>query len=370
MTLAARNRVGFTLVELLVVIAIIGILIGMLLPAVQQVREAARRTQCANNIRQLALACHNYEGAHEELPPGLYQNTDHPDFGGSGESDIRYWGYTWYAAILPQMEQRNLQDLWNFKDTGNDAMSNGLDSSGAATPDAPSAQVVPSFLCPSDVLRNNMVELKYTRRGYPNGFFGMASYLGSCGTNSTYFGSGTMQDNGAFFMTGPLSKYICFVCAGGRHRSGSGHTDKQPNLVYDSVASPMLIRDGTSNTFMLGERYHDDRNFETIVRPGGSTSYSRYAIDEWGAWGWFGGGNGTTHVLGSTQMPLNYRTPVTASAGYSEVNNRMSAFGSGHPAGANFAMMDGSVQFLKESIDFITYQALSTREAGEVVALE
>ena len=345
MTLAARNRVGFTLVELLVVIAIIGILIGMLLPAVQQVREAARRTQCANNIRQSALACHNYEGSHEEFPPGLYQNRD--------SSSIRYFGHTWYVAILPQMEQRNLQDLWNFEDTGNDAMSNGLDSSGAASPDAPSAQVVPSFLCPSDVLRNDVVELKYTGSGYPNGFFGMASYLGNCGTYSSYFNSSTMQDNGVLFMTGP--------------NSGQSW---QPNLVKNAVPSEMLIRDGTSNTFMLGERYHDDRNFETIVRPGGSTSYSRYAIDEWGAWGWFGGGNGTTHVLGSTQMPLNYRTPVTATAGYSEVNNRMSAFGSGHPAGANFAMMDGSVQFLKESIDFITYQALSTREAGEVVVLE
>lgn len=345
MTLATRNRVGFTLVELLVVIAIIGILIGMLLPAVQQVREAARRTQCANNIRQLALACHNYEGSFEEFPPGLYQNRD--------SSSIRYFGHTWYAAILPQMEQRNLQDLWNFKDTGNDALSNGLDAGGLVTRDAPSAQVVPSFLCPSDLLGSNVVELKYTGSGYPNGFFGMASYLGNCGTYSSYFNSSTMQDNGVLFMTGP--------------NSGQSW---QPNLVKDAAPSEMLVRDGTSNTFMLGERYHNDPNFETIVRAGGSTSYSRYAIDEWGAWGWFGGGNGTTHVLGSTQMPLNYRTPVTATAGYSEVNNRMSAFGSGHPVGANFAMMDGSVQFLKESIDFITYQALSTREAGEVVALE
>jgi prepilin-type N-terminal cleavage/methylation domain-containing protein len=345
MTLATRNRVGFTLVELLVVIAIIGILIGMLLPAVQQVREAARRTTCANNIRQLALACHNYEGALEEFPPGLYQNRD--------SSSIRYFGHTWYVAILPQMEQRNLQDLWNFKNTGNDAMSNGLDTSGAATRDAPAAQAVPSFLCPSDMLSNDVVELTYTGSGYPNGFFGMASYLGNCGTYSSYFNSSTMQDNGVLFMTGP--------------NSGQSW---QPNLVKNAVPSEMLILDGTSNTFMMGERYHNDPNFETIVRAGGSTSYSRYAIDEWGAWGWFGGGNGTTHVLGSTQMPLNYRTPVTATAGYSEVNNRMSAFGSGHPVGANFAMMDGSIQFLKESIDFITYQALSTREAGEVVALE
>ncbi len=339
------NRFGFTLVELLVVIAIIGILIGMLLPAVQMVREAARRTSCANNIRQLALACHNYEGSFQEFPPGLYQNRD--------SSSITYFGHTWYAAILPQMEQRNLQDLWNFKDTGADAVTNGLDASGVASMDAPSAQVVPSFLCPSDILTNNVVELTYTGRGYPNGFFGMASYLGNCGTYSSYFNSSLMQADGALYMTGP--------------NSGQSW---QPNLVKDAEPARIPVRDGTSNTIMLGERYHNDPNFETIVRPGGSTSYSRYAIDQWGVWGWYGGGNGTTHVLGSTQQPLNYRTPVTASAGYSEVNRRMSAFGSGHPAGANFAMMDGSVTFVGESIDFVTYQALSTRQEGEVVFLD
>ncbi|MCH2182749.1 MAG: DUF1559 domain-containing protein [Mariniblastus sp.] len=345
--MTCRNRgKGFTLVELLVVIAIIGILIGMLLPAVQMVREAARRTSCSNNIRQLALACHNYEGSFEEFPPGLYQNVD-------WSSDIKFFGHTWFSAILPQMEQGNLQDLWSFGDTGDDAMSNGLDASGVASADAPSAQVVPSFICPSDLLDNPVVQLTYTGSGYPNGFFGMTSYLGNCGTYSSYFNSSAMQDDGVLFMTGP--------------NSGQSW---QPNLIKNALPTEMLVRDGTSNTFMAGERYHADPNFETIVRPGGSTSYSRYAINEWGAWGWFGGGNGTTHVLGSTQMPLNYRTPITATAGYTEVNNRMSSFGSGHPAGANFAMMDGSVTFLRESIDFVTYQALSTRQAGEVVTLD
>ena len=346
MTLTTRNRSGFTLVELLVVIAIIGILIGMLLPAVQQVREAARRTSCANNIRQLALACHNYESAFQKFPPGLYLNDD--------DSDIRYYGHTWYTAILPQMEQGNLQDLWNFGDSGVDAMSNGLDANGAATMDAPSAQVVPSFLCPSDALSSEVVQLTYDVTGYATGYFGMSSYLGSCGTYSTYFRSSAMQDNGSLFMTGPGSKPGVW----------------QSNLTEDARPTGMLIVDGTSNTFLLGERYHVDKNFENIVTPGGSTSYSRYAIDEWGTWGWFGGGNGSTHVLGSTQEVLNYRTPADASAGYSEVNRRMSSFGSGHPAGANFAMCDGSVQFLPNSIDFVTYQALSTRDGGEVVSLD
>lgn len=345
MILTSRNaKRAFTLVELLVVIAIIGILIGMLLPAVQQVREAARRTSCANNIRQLALACHNYESALGELPPGLYQNFD-------PSSSIRNYGYTWFVAILPYMEENNVYKLWNFTDTGTDAMTNGLDAAGNATQAAPTATVIESFLCPSDNYRSPVVELTYTGNGYPNGFFGLTSYLGNCGTYSTYFQSSAMQDDGVLFMTGP-----------------SSGAPWQPNLVPNAPAAGMLILDGTSSTFFIGERYHNDPNFEAIIRPGGSTSYSRYAIDEWGVWGWYGGGNGTTHVLGSTQMPLNYRTPDNASAGYTEVNNRMSAFGSGHPVGANFAFVDGSVHFINDTIDFVTYQALSTRENGEVIS--
>ena len=262
MILPSRNaKKAFTLVELLVVIAIIGILIGMLLPAVQQVREAARRTSCANNIRQLALACHNYESAIGELPPGLYQNFD-------PSSSIRNYGYTWFVAILPYMEENNVYKLWNFTDTGTDAMTNGLDAAGNATQAAPTATVIESFLCPSDNYRSPVVELTYTGNGYPNGFFGLTSYLGNCGTYSTYFQSSAMQDDGIFFMTGP----------------GSG-APWQPNLVPNAPAAGMLILDGTSSTFMIGERYHNDPNFEAIIRPGGSTSYSRYAIDEWGRMG-------------------------------------------------------------------------------------
>jgi prepilin-type N-terminal cleavage/methylation domain-containing protein/prepilin-type processing-associated H-X9-DG protein len=341
---SGKTRSAFTLVELLVVIAIIGILIGMLLPAVQQVREAARRINCANNIRQLSIASQNYEGSFKKLPPGLYQNVD--------ASSIRFYGYTWAAAILPQMEQGNLHDLWNFTDSGAAAVTNGLDAAGNPTTDAPSATPIATMLCPSDSYNSNVVELTYTGSGYPTGYFGLTSYVGNGGTYSTYFNSSAMQDDGSFFMTGP--------------NSGQSW---QPNLTRNAREAGMVVKDGSSNTFMFGERYHEDKNFTEIIRGGSDpTQYSRYAIDEWGVWGWYGGGNGTTHALASTQMPLNYRTPATATPGYTEVNNRMSAYGSGHPAGANFAMMDGSVQFISSSIDFVTYQALSTRQGSEIVS--
>ena len=108
-TLKTTSKTGFTLVELLVVIAIIGILIGMLLPAVQQVREAARRTQCANNIRQIALANHNYESAHGHFPPGFVLETNT-----SGDPIENLW--SWSAQILPQLELENVHAILNVKD--------------------------------------------------------------------------------------------------------------------------------------------------------------------------------------------------------------------------------------------------------------
>lgn len=343
-TPSKQSRTGFTLVELLVVIAIIGILIGMLLPAVQQVREAARRTDCANKMRQLAIASHNYQSTFSELPGGLYVNKDN--------SQIRFYGISVFTKMLPYIEQQAINDLWDFTDSGIAAMSNGLDAAGNQTEDAPSASVIDVYLCPSDVFSKNVVQLAYNVAGYPRGFFGVMSYAANGGTNSTYFRDALMQDNGMFFMTGPDSR----------------PEDDQPNLRPNAKpASLDKVFDGTSNTLMFGEKYHLDTNFETIIRPNGSTQYSRYPLDGWSVWGWFGGGNGTSATFGSTQAPLNYRTPIDVSPGYNEVNRRTSAFGSGHPGGANFVFSDGSTRLINDSIDEITYQALSTREEGEVI---
>ena len=189
---------GFTLVELLVVIAIIGVLIALLLPAVQAAREAARRTSCSNNLKQLALASHNHHDVKKSLPEGLFQNQD--------DSSIRYYGYTLFPQLFPFMEQTTLSDRWDFSDDGVAAMSNGLDAAGNPSQDALTAFTIPSLLCPSDDIGAGAVELTYTGSGYPTGWFGMTSYVGSCGTYSTYFQSSAMQDDGSYFMTGPNSQ--------------------------------------------------------------------------------------------------------------------------------------------------------------------
>jgi len=138
------KRSAFTLVELLVVIAIIGILIGMLLPAVQQVREAARRISCGNNIRQIALASLNYESAFNEFPNGFFQ-VDHQDLPASTPPEssspytIRFFGHTLFAEILPQLEQNAVYDQWDFSNSADAAKSNGLAASGAMDTTAPSA---------------------------------------------------------------------------------------------------------------------------------------------------------------------------------------------------------------------------------------
>ena len=148
-----RTRDGFTLVELLVVIAIIGILIGMLLPAVQAVREAARRTACKNQLKQMGLGCLNYESAFSRLPPGQENTVTVGQDGGSN-------GWGWRTVIMPFMEQGNLESQFNTDLNMIDPVNIGL-----------LRTVVPTFLCPSDPELNDelIVEtqaLQYSRSNY------------------------------------------------------------------------------------------------------------------------------------------------------------------------------------------------------------
>ena len=347
------RKSGFTLVELLVVIAIIGILIGMLLPAVQQVREAARRTQCANNLRQLALACHNYESAHREFPPGIELHVDPVNTSEDCSTIL-------FQYMLPYIEQNALYNQWVFGKTIADCKRNQQDVDGNETLNAPSANVIPAFQCPSDEVSNEPVELDWQDIGYSTGYHGICSYVGNGGTHSTYHWDAGMQDDGMFFITGPNSR------PGGQ---------QQQNLVANARPARMGgVADGTSNTLMFGERYHKDDLFDKMLHFESSAKHSRYPIAKWGAWGWTGDGNGTTHALACarTGVPINFSSeddgiPI---ATYYFVNLRMSAFGSGHPGGANFAMTDGSVQFLSQNTDILLLQALSTRAGGEVASLE
>lgn len=329
------RRRGFTLIELLVVIAIIAVLIALLLPAVQAAREAARRAQCVNNLKQLALASHNYHDVHGRFPAGLYL---HPVFGPPG---LNWNNSSWLVLLLPQLEQQPLHNAVNFSIMWGDQLGGGWRWS----PNQMGQQnmtvrmtVVNALICPSDPSPNidntNADEI-----------------IGQQAAGTSYIGS--VGDN-------------CLACAPAAGVvelcSDTARNCRGPQLGHNKVTEPQIenggsagsgiywawgsnvgvnmITDGTSNTIMAGEQIR--------------------AITRWNSW------VHANQSVGSTAIPLNYKLPRP------DVENwtRQYSFRSLHPGGGNFAMCDGSVKFLKDTINFPIYQALSTRAQGEIISAD
>jgi prepilin-type N-terminal cleavage/methylation domain-containing protein/prepilin-type processing-associated H-X9-DG protein len=314
-----RRRHGFTLIELLVVIAILAVLIGLLLPAVQKVREAANRMSCADNLKQLALAAHHHHDAKGQFPTGLHT----VDLMGDG----RYAnGTTWEIELFPYLEQENLQKKWDYTDHRNNVVG-GMN--------ATTAQVLKVLLCPSDALPapvSHFVDRPEIPYPWAYGYYGLGSYGGNAGTRS--FPGGRLSRDGVLFL--------------------------------DSSIRLADVTDGTSNTLLLGERSHRDPNYDRITYASFLAFYPLEAFGMWAAVMFTSGGSLPHHLL-STPVPINYQMPP--SGGSAEIQNRLCAYGSGHSGGANFAFADGSVRFLSDRIPLETLQALSTRAGGEVVSV-
>jgi prepilin-type processing-associated H-X9-DG protein len=334
MMVAARNyqrrrrTIGLSLVELLIVVAIIGALVALVLPAVQAAREAARRTQCASQLRQLGTAAASYAAAERHFPPGVNQWYFDPP--------VSYRGVSLFAHMLPYLEQANRLMDWDYSDP----MTNALGGADSRT-----ATVLPLLVCPSDLFEANPVVV--ADRAW---VYALSSYGGNGGTRS-YFPPEAAAD-GMFHTTGEASEPA---------------PDQEP-------VAPRDVLDGLSNTLLLGERSHVDDNFVTFRNAGWGER-----LDQWGWWAASTSRKMIGHVTMSAQAPLNYRmpfsyegrggqTPSAHSAGLFQANYgdlRLSAYGSEHPGGVNLCFADGSLRFLTDAMDWNVLRAVSTRASGE-----
>jgi prepilin-type N-terminal cleavage/methylation domain-containing protein/prepilin-type processing-associated H-X9-DG protein len=299
-------RRAFTLIELLVVIAIIGVLIGLLLPAVQAAREAGRRAQCINNLKQIGLALHNYEGIHQVLPPGYVSNVDP-----NGDETGPGWG--WAAMILPQMEQATTYAAVNF-------------STGVETPGNQTARLVTvsGFLCPSDRVEPSWPAVDRN------------------------------------LVTGGAIREICRI-APSNYVGMNGVSEPGPDgegvFFRDSRVAFRDITDGLSQTIAIGERSH-------LLGPATWTGAVAGAL-------LYDDDNdhiGTATVETSPGFVLGHSGEGAGPGANRSEPNQFYSLHSGR--GVDFLFADGHVTFLRASMDYKTYKALSTRSGGELISGE
>jgi prepilin-type N-terminal cleavage/methylation domain-containing protein/prepilin-type processing-associated H-X9-DG protein len=357
---STRTRPAFTLVELLVVIAIIGILVALLLPAIQAAREAARRTQCTNNVKQLGLAAHNYMSSKKDvLPAGLFQDNKSP-----------FQGETLFVYFLPYLEEQTTYDRWDF----NDRRQNSCPGLAPPCADAPTGTLINSLICPSDNPAEKVVTFVPSLPGGNHGLlwrgvYSITSYAGNGGTKSYYTEQSPTgiksRDDGMFFVVAPAGSTsgVCYDRPG---------PPVGPCVRHDSGATLKSVSDGTSKTILFGEKYNEDAKFDSM----GAAETSGLLIHQWAFWGWTGGFKGNGAVLRSSGDSnqvvgvINRQTPPDCpkSPQYQCQDDRLMTWGSGHPGGANFVFADGSSKFITESIAPDTLRAISTRAGSETVS--
>jgi prepilin-type N-terminal cleavage/methylation domain-containing protein len=324
-----RDRRGFTLIELLVVIAIIAVLIGLLLPAVQAAREAARRSQCVNNLKQVGLALHNYLSVHNTFPPVVVLPR--------GRTSQPWSGLT---RLLPHLEQSPLFNAINWD----------RDFEFTTSPTV-AATRVSTFMCPSEL--NDRPRLTPTLTYYPSNY---------------------AFNEGSWFIYDPVSDQV-------------GDGAFAPNRAF----APAGIPDGLSNTLGMSEdkayqpNYWDSRNPSVVgvVPPANVASLAPYiggTFDRNGHTEWV---EGDVHEVGfTTTFPPNFRVMTAVNGVQEDIDLTTMRDGesttlptyaavtarSFHPGGVSGSMLDGSVRFVRNTIDQRVWRAIGTRGGGEVIS--
>ena len=330
------SRRAFTLIELLVVIAIIAILIGLLLPAVQKVREAASRMKCSNNLKQFALACHNYESANGRFPSafncvvgtgsGQLSPTNNIITKGNSPSVEPDKGkfYSIWLAIFPYIEQGNISNA--ASNLSNDFTTNQYSYCATATAGnptlSPGSTVLQNLICPSEPLSSPTLT-------YNTSTFAYTTYGCVQGTQEDYFGHITRPFDGVFY----------------------------PN----STVKFSGIADGTSNTIFFAERTYVDN---TVLSDGKTVGE---VIKGSSGWAWSSYNSMQNYVLSSI-VPINFKGCNIDAPKYCD--DRVPAMGSQHTGGCNASFADGSVRFLTltSNSQLALLQELTTRASGNVVA--
>ncbi len=370
-----RRDQGFTLIELLVVISIIAVLMGLLLPAVQSGREAARRSQCTNNLKQIGLAMHNYVSAHGALPPVSVDcpasNCTYGPLPNSSPTPHQNWSQ--HARLLPFLEQIPLYNAinWDFgarRSDGDIVYSDRNPPDGAAGGNDSMPQMtvlvttISSFLCPSDI---NPGSSGVFFVGGRSRLVGASNYACNIGLSRRLNG---WSLNGPNYIASSWDSTVNGTTNMASFRDGTSQTAVFSEWIKGPALPTGIAKNGLGEVYNLGENsnfYTTDYQFMQLCNTVPITNANQQ-------WQW----KGEWWAYGPTMIYSHTQTPNRTSCVYHDINQdgrgtiTMIGASSNHPGGVNVLFMDGSVRFTKSTIDYKPWYAFATPNSGEILSSE